>query len=422
MNLELDILNIKDVRFGEKTTVSSDRVLSINRKELQELVAEDKRFSQVDIELVHPGDNCRIVQVFDLTEPRIKLDTGENFPGIIGRLRTVGEGRTCVLRGTAVVTIDYTGGARGMLFDMSGPGAEIGVYSKLHNVVLLCHPVDGIERVDYQLGLRIAGLKAALYLAEAGKGLQADEVEVYNLGSLAEVGKGMENLPRVAYVYQIQPLQLAAGPSEPVFYGDNTAGMLPTIVHPNEVLDGAIMRGFWGRGQETYSVQNHAMIKELYKRHGKELCFVGVVVVVATATETHRDRSAMMAAKLVKSVLGADGAVLTKIGGGAPHIDLGQTAEACEELGVKTTVVVQEESYDMTSEGAMLFSGRLADAIVNVGSYDRPVTLPAVGRVLGGPVLFRGNRPAEGEIEIPIFLLCGAMNQIGATNLIVREV
>jgi sarcosine reductase len=113
--------------------------------------------------------------------------------------------------------------------------------------------------------------------------------------------------------------------NEPIFYGDNVSKLLPTIVHPNEILDGGLVRGYYCQGVETYSIQNHPMIRELYKRHGKELYFVGVVVTAAQFTEPDRERSAVTAAKLVKEVLGADGAVLTKIGGGAPHIDLAQT-------------------------------------------------------------------------------------------------
>jgi sarcosine reductase len=421
MNLELHILNIKKVQFGERTAIS-DGVLYINREDLEELLEEDKRFSKVDIELVHPSEKCRLVRVFDVTEPRAKMEgTGENFPGILGRSRTVGEGRTRVLRGTAVVTIDYTAPARAQMIDMSGPIAETGIYAKLHHIVLLCRPVEGITRPDYQNALRVAGLKAAVYLAEAGQGFEADEIEVHNLGPLAEVGKGMEHLPRVAYIYQIHSLQQGIVPNEAIFYGDNAAKLLPTIVHPNEVFDGAITRNNWTRAHETYSIQNHPIIQELYKRHGKELCFVGVIVTVAYSTERDRERGVAMASKLAKSVLGADGVIITKTGGGAAHVDLGETCELCEDLGIKTTVLVQDVSQGKSSESALLFNIPRANAIVNVGSWGRGIALPPVERVIGGPVTFAGNKPAEGELEVDTNFLCGVISQIGATRLMERE-
>lgn len=422
MNLRLDIFNIKDVQFGEKTAVSGG-TLYINRQELQELLAKDKRFSKVDIDLAHPGESCRLVQILDIIEPRAKKrGTGENFPGVIGKRKTAGEGTTLVLRGTAIVVVDYTMGPGGMVFDMSGPIGDMGIYSKLHNIALLCHPSEGVPRDEYQNALTIAGLKAAVYLADAAQELKADETETYNLGALAEVGKGIEHLPRVTYIYQINSLQQFVGPKEAIIYGDNAAGLLPTILHPNEVFDGAIVEGHRVKNQETYTVQNHPVVKELYDRHSKDLCFVGVIATLAYATEPDRERAAIMAAKLAKSVLAADGAILTKIGGGAPHMDMAQTCEACEDVGVKTTLIVQDQSYGEGSAGVLIFNTPKADAIVNVGSFDRPISFPLVKRVIGGPVTYPDGKSAEGEIKMPTFHVCGVMSQIGASRLTAREI
>jgi hypothetical protein len=104
-----------------------------------------------------------------------------------------------------------------------------------------------------------------------------------------------------------------------VNYGDPVRQMLPTVIHPNEILDGAVVRGFMGRNATTYAIQNHAVIRALYAQHEQTLWFAGLALTVAQATEPERVRSACMAAGIVAHVLGADGAVFTKIGGGAPH-------------------------------------------------------------------------------------------------------
>jgi sarcosine reductase len=417
MNLQLDITNITKVRFGENTAVK-DGILSINQKELQELLEKDSRFNGVTIELAHPGEKCRIVQVFDVTEPRAKEGSGENYPGALGKIETAGNGKTRVLRGAAIVTVDFTSGMKdAMVIDMSGVGTELGAYGNLQNIVILCRPASGIARYDYQNALRIAGFKVSVYLAEAARNIKADETEVYELGVLSQAGKELEKLPRVAYVYQIHSLQQSVDKpvNEPIFYGDNVSKLLPTIVHPNEILDGGLVRGYYCQGVETYSIQNHPMIRELYKRHGKELYFVGVVVTAAQFTEPDRERSAVTAAKLVKEVLGADGAVLTKIGGGAPHIDLAQTCEQCEKSGVKTTIVVADQSTDGSSEGALLFNTPYADAIVNFGSFSGTFTLPPLEKIIGGPITF-GGRPASGEIQVPTYILAGGSSQLGSSK------
>jgi sarcosine reductase len=418
MKLELEILNVKDIQFSEKTMIS-DSILHICRHELAEQLQQDKRFSKVDIEMARPGESCRVVRIFDVIEPRCKLGgTVENFPGVLGRIKTAGEGRTRVLRGTAVVTVnmkgssDYATQASQEIIEMSGTGADLGFYGKLQNVVLVCRPTDGVTTLDYYNALKIAGLKTAVYLAEATAGIQADVIETYDLGPLAGVAKGLEHLPRIAYVYQVRSLQsvLEIPAHDGCFYGDNLKKILPTIVHPNEILDGAIIKGYRNMGHDTYIIQNHPIVLGLYSKHGKELSFVGVVITVATYTEPERDRLAAVTSKLVKWVLGADGVVLTKIGGGAPHVDLGQTLEQCEELGVKTAAIVNQE--------ALIFNTPRANAIVNTGS-SLQITLLPVEKVIGGSMTY-GGKPVGGEIIVTE--LNGTSNQIGASKFTMREI
>jgi hypothetical protein len=88
--------------------------------------------------------------------------------------------------------------------------------------------------------------------------------------------------------------------------------MLPTLVHPNEILDGAIVRGIMGRNAATYAIQNHPMIRALSAQHAHTLWIAGVVLTVAQVTEPERVCSACLAAGLVAHVLGADGALFTR--------------------------------------------------------------------------------------------------------------
>ena len=53
----------------------------------------------------------------------------------------------------------------------------------------------------------------------------------------------------------------------------------PTILHPNEMLDGALVNGNYrqpGRAI-TYAHSHNSMVRELYRRHG-DLNFLGVVI------------------------------------------------------------------------------------------------------------------------------------------------
>jgi glycine reductase len=299
------------------------------------------------------------------------------------------------------------------VIDMSGPAALLSPFAGTHNVVISARPASSAGRSEYLAAVRLAGLRAAVYLARAARGVDPDRVEVFDLPSPTRVPAELGHLPRVAYVFQIHSHQRPTGVDEGILYGDPVRRMLPTIVHPNEVLDGAVVRGFMGRAATTWAIQNHPVIRELYAQHGRALWFAGVVLTVAQATEPERVRSAAMAAGLVADVLGADGAVFTKIGGGAPHVDMAQAAAHCEALGVKTTLIVEDMSTDGSEEGMLLFNFPGLDALVNVGSAQEKVTLPAMARIIGAEDPARATAPTYGSI-------CGAIEQVGASRLMAR--
>jgi sarcosine reductase len=427
MRLQLDIVNIKDIQFADRTAIT-DNVLCINRQELQELLEEDKRLGQVEIDLAHPGEKCRIIQVVDVVEPRAKKNGGVDFPGALGKQGTVGDGSTCVLRGAAVVLSRYRRvedpplepgmPLYGGIIDMSGPGAELGTYGKTHNVVLVPWPANGISLYDYWMALKLAGLKTAVYLAKAGENLKPDETEVYDLPPLPKISKGFEDLPRVAYIFQFISGQFETIPGYPILYGSNAERIAPTILHPCEVLDGAIVTPYRTMSMDLFDIQNHSIIKELYRRHGKDLFFVGVVITVAHDNERENERAATMAANLVKWTLGADGVILTKSGGGIPEVAMGRTAQRCEEVGVKTSIALVHYGADLSDpnfDGTVLFN---TDAIVSMGMPFGTITLPPVERIIGKPVALPEWPPVHQELETFVQCLRGIINQIGNSRLI----
>lgn len=423
MKVEFDVFNIKNIQFGEKTTIA-DRVLYINCHELQELLQQDKRLSKVDIELTSPGDNCRILQVADVIEPRAKTGgTGEDFPGVLGKAGTAGEGSTCVLRGVAVVINNQgeapdagdSDDALGTIIDMSGPGAELSLYAKNHNVVVIPYPADGVGREGYRIALKLAGLKTAVYLAQAAKELKPDEVEMYDLPPLTAIDKGMENLPKVGYVFQIHCTSYPPMVGEPILYGDNVRSLLPTVIHPNEVLDGALINPYEGIGMETYAIQNHAVIKELYRRHGKELCFVGVILTVSRTTEPERERSVAMASNLAKFVLDADGVIITKASSGAPDVDASQIAQRCEEIGINAVLIMFDRSLD--SEVGAVFNLPRANAIVTTANSWSMIELPAMERIIGKRVILPSGGSADSVLKKPLRWIRGALDQTGHSKI-----
>ncbi|HUS16763.1 MAG TPA: glycine/sarcosine/betaine reductase component B subunit, partial [Chloroflexia bacterium] len=336
-----------------------------------------------------------------------------DFPGVLGPVVGAGAGQTAVLRGAAVVMVDANGEPRtqNAVLDLSGPAANLSHYATTHNLVVIPRPASGLDRLGQFRALREAALRTGIYLAQAVVETAPATRETYALAPLAG-----GTLPRVAYVYQLHSHQYPTQPGEPVLYGDNVRHLLPTILHPNEVLDGAVVRNYRAIGMETYAIQNHPVIGELYRRHGHSLDFAGVVVTVAHNTLDERERAVTMATNLVAHTLRADGAVLSKSGGGAPHVDMAQVAHQLEGLGVRTTLLAWElSSSGSGDEGAALFNYPDLDAIVNFGSNGFNFDLPAVERtVVGRPELASAM---SGALKLEVLSICGAMGQLGDGRL-----
>src|SRR5262249_30362168 len=233
--------------------------LEVNLEALRVLLETDTRLQRVHLDLAHPGETCRIGRVCDVMAPRAKLEGGGDFPGVLGALTRAGSGRTQALANVAVVVTDQELPHPGSLalIDMAGPAAALTEFARTHNIVLSAWPAPGVERPAYLSAMRLAGLKAAVYLAQAARDSTPDKGEVRDQLAPPRVPAALQHLPRVAYVFQIHSHQRPTGIEEGILYGDPIRRMLPTIVHPNEVLDGAVLRGFMGRNATTYAIQNH---------------------------------------------------------------------------------------------------------------------------------------------------------------------
>ncbi|HKY09022.1 MAG TPA: glycine/sarcosine/betaine reductase component B subunit [Candidatus Binatia bacterium] len=419
MRLDLGYVQIDDIRFGSATAVEN-AVLSINRQELASLLQHEPLFEKVEIELAHPGESCRIVRVLDVLEPRYRLN-GPNFPGALDGNGLVGDGQTRALKNVAVVETDQFVTRSRNIIDMSGPAAEYSPIANTHNVVLLPHPKPGADKDDYRLAVKKAGLKAASYLAAAAKNVTPGETRTFELPPVA-LNHGPKHLPRIAYIFPMHSHQHPTQQKETVFYGSNIQGFMPTIVHPNEILDGALMFSY---SAVTWFAQNHPVIHELYRRHGGDLWFAGVVITVVPVTIAEKERNTALAARLAKEVLNADGIIATKIGGGAVDTDLMMIYTHAEEMGMKATLIIMERYPDT----GITFVPANVNALVTPGLTRDAITLPAVERVIGGDTvaLDNGNPDSENpgitptaasaELNLWIGDIVGAISQVGASRL-----
>jgi glycine reductase len=274
----------------------------------------------------------------------------------------------------------------------------------------------GLAGYAQQKAYRLAGLKAAVYLARAAT--SATPVSIHEFEPVGPAEPGRNGLPRVAYIGQIFSRQRKPELGEQILYGASTDGMLPVVLHPDEWLDGAVVPSYHNSlgGAETYFYQNHPVIGELYRRHhARELDFVGTVATIAAADNFDRDRNCRFAANLVRWSLKADAAVLTKFGGGVPHADLAETARLLEGMGIKTAVQVTDLARDHRVESALLFNFPEVNAIVCIGGNSTTWRAPRLDRVIAAtPEMTERLR---GPFELEAMSVIGVSNQQGISRL-----
>lgn len=430
MKLQIEHFRIESVQLSSQTRLEG-RTLLLDIEELKKYILEDERIKSVEIQVYQPGDKVRIVNIMDVIQPRCVVgDEGVDFPGFLGPICLAGNGRRRSLQGLAViVTNPGTNRKYSAFLDMDGKCADLSKYGKTVNLCIAPTSQSDVPETEFEFAVRKAGFKTAVYLARCAGEPAPDDIDVFDL-DLPSVGKEKHDLPRIAYYYQLySPQHDHRGISDPCFYGTDISYLLPTIVHPNEVLDGGIVGHSTVRSLDTYTIQNHGVIKELYSGHGKDFIFSGMVCGVANMEPLQRRRKAMMASSLLKNVLGVDGVILTKIHGGMPHVDVAMVSEESEKLGMKTVVFVQPLVSQGNLAATSLFSSEVVDAIVVVGATQEKIEIKfAPKEIFGGTGdthLFTPDpfiqRASDALIVTEEFLIAGVHDHTGGAKIVAKE-
>lgn len=387
MKLELGNFYVKDILFGGETKYENG-ILTINKEEALELVKEDEHITQADIIIAKPGDNVRIVPVKEAIEPRYRVNGGPVFPGTTGELMQVGNGRTLALKECSVLVVgQHWGGFQDGLIDMSGEGAKYTYYSKLKNICLVADTDEEFERYEQQKknrSLRWAGMRLAEYIGSCVKNMDPEEIETYELDPVTKRSKEVNDLPSTILVLQPQSQMEESGYND-LLYGWDCNHMVPTFMHPNEVLDGAMVSGSFmpcSSKWSTYDCQNFPMIKRLYEEHGKTINFLGVIMSNLNVALEQKERSAQFVAQIAKS-LGADSAIVAEEGYGNPDADFIACIVALEDVGVKTIGLTNECTGRDGGSQPLVSLDPKADAIVSCGNVSQLIELPPMETVIG---------------------------------------
>ena len=399
MRLELATFDVRRVVLGGRTAWS-DGVLTIDPAELTRLVRQDRRIRAVKIDVAHPGDSARIVNVHDVLEPRLKVaGPGRAYPGVCERdVTTVGSGRTHRLGNLGIFecvdTTDDLGPSRGesrgshYFVEMSGPGA-VQPYGQLCSIVLTFLLDEDLSDEDWDEAKRAAVLRVSDRLAETTLGQTPSSVDVFDL-AIAD-----RSLPGLVFVANLRSAEHRVGPRSGIgtaVYGI-TRLSAPWLLHPTEIMDGAITR------KTSWLQANNPIVLELARRHGTDLNFIGCIIARTNWTAQREKQLAALRVAELAAMLGAQGAVTTVDVRGNRFIEAILGAQACEQRGIKTTLCTVEEPNEEGQAPPLIFSTPEIVSAVSCGDSEVPGPFPAVERVLGAfePAdAWYAERPGEG--------------------------
>lgn len=388
MKLEIGNFPVKEIRFGEKTGYA-DGVFTVNKDDALAKVREDEHITDADLHIVNPGDMVRIVPVKDALQIRCRIEGAKGlYPGVTSPIESAAWGKINQLEGASLLVVGkHWGSFQDGILDMGGPYQRNTIYGSLRNLVLVGDTDEEFERHEQQKtnkALRRAGLRLSEYLGECLEELTPVKTDVWDLGPINRRPENVQKLPSVVYVMQPQSQMEAAGYNT-LIYGWDLNKMIPTLMHPNEILGGAVVSGSFmpcSSKMSTYEFTSNPTIRRLMREHGKTLNFLGVIMSNLNVIMEQKIRSAVCVAQIARD-LGADGAIVAEEGYGNPDVDYIQTIVELEKAGVKTVGLANECTGRDGASQPLVALDEKANALVSSGNVSEMYELPPMPVVLG---------------------------------------
>jgi len=421
--MELDLVDyaIKKLEWGESTLLRGG-TLALCQAELEERIHDLCHGIQVDFQLTRPGEAKRIVHVLDTVMPITKIaSSGQTFPGFEGAAELVGSGQTVRIRNLLVTVagrfphfedLSPIEKQREGILDMSGVGAPYSYGSDCFHLVLSLTPDASVSNAGFDQALRLMALRLARFIAQAEKRDAAPRRHVVALPAVDA------RLPKVVLIYQVQSQVCCA---RTFYYGEEVSRTLPTLVHPAEFFDGALVSGNFKseRKLPTSLHCDNPFIRELLNRHGKSLDFRGVILSRGyNDSFEQKKKMGLWVARLAKN-LGAGGAVAFMEGTGNGTVDFMQTVKACEDQGIKTAAVMHESNGPKGYERPLVDHPKEADGMISRGNVSEKIYIPPLKSVIGGPAIdlhLKANHDAREPFLFDPTIFFGSYSKMGMSG------
>jgi betaine reductase len=412
--VRLEILEhlISDIRLSESSRLDNG-VLFIERSAIESLVSNETRLT--DVVIARPGESIRFTPVLDIVEPRAKEDpTQTAFPGFSTKSESAcGRGRTHVLRGLAVVGVARIQGAQEGLIDMQEAAVPFCPFASTLNLVLHFTASEGTDAAVADRAVRESLLRVAEFLARLAVGRKPERSESLEWPLPAT------HLPKAALVYFVQS---QGNLRRTYFCGQPMDEKPPAVISPLEALDGALVSGNFVMPCNktcTYIHQNHPLIREMFRRHGKTLDFAGVILCNEMSRLEDKQQAVQGVFDLFRA-LGVSGAVINQEGGANTLTDVMMLCAQSERSGIKTVLILNEFAGSGGTTPSLAETTPEAGHIVSTGNNDYRLSLPPVERFVGHEHFPGMEGPVTGAIVLPLTRIHSSTNQLGFNTLSCR--
>lgn len=200
-------------------------------------------------------------------------------------------------------------------------------------------------------------------------------------------------------------------------------GILPTVLNPLEMMDGAIVSGNCVSACDkntTFHYMNDPVVDQLLRKNGKDICFAGVVVTPSKVRLAEKEKCTSFAVNLC-NMLHADGIILTEEGFGNPEVDMMMVCAKAKAIGIESVLIGDEYAGpDGLSQGLADVTPE-ADAFVSVGNANEVIEIPTMREVLGYDetleTLAGGRRKLNGKLQVELQVFTGSTNALGYSKL-----
>ena len=105
LRLEHNLVEIKDVVFGDATRVDNGTLIIDKEDVIARLMESDENIKELKIDLAKPGDKTRIIPVKDVIEPRYTVKGTPGFAAVTTEAGPLGDGVVNILHNVSVVSI-----------------------------------------------------------------------------------------------------------------------------------------------------------------------------------------------------------------------------------------------------------------------------------------------------------------------------